>query len=32
MSEEVAVTDNLPISDQDKRKFYQQNAQRVFKL
>ena len=30
--EEVAVTDRLPISDEDKRKFYQLNAERVFKL
>jgi 2,3-dihydroxybenzoate decarboxylase len=30
--EEVAVTDRLPISDEDKRKFYQLNAERLFKL
>ena len=30
--EEVAVTDRLPLSDEDKRKFYQLNAERVFKL
>jgi 2,3-dihydroxybenzoate decarboxylase len=30
--EEVAVTDNLPISDADKKKLYQSNAERVFKL
>ncbi len=30
--EEVAVTDRLPMSDEDKRKFYQLNAERVFKL
>jgi 2,3-dihydroxybenzoate decarboxylase len=30
--DEVAVTDRLPISDEDKRKFYQLNAERVFKL
>jgi 2,3-dihydroxybenzoate decarboxylase len=30
--EEVAVTDNLPISDADKRKLYQTNAEKVFKL
>ena len=30
--EEVAVTDGLPITDEDKRKFYQLNAERVFKL
>lgn len=30
--EEVAVTDNLPISDADKRKIYQTNAETVFKL
>lgn len=30
--EEVAVTDNLPISDEDKKRLYQTNAERVFKL
>ena len=30
--EEVAVTDNLPISGTDKKKFYQTNAERVFRL
>lgn len=30
--EEVKVTDNLPISDQDKRKLYQSNAEIVFGL
>jgi 2,3-dihydroxybenzoate decarboxylase len=30
--EEVKVTDDLPISDADKRKFYQTNAERVFAL
>ncbi len=30
--EEVAVTDNLPISDTDKKMLYQSNAERVFKL
>jgi 5-carboxyvanillate decarboxylase len=30
--EEVAVTDNLPISDADKKRLYQTNAERVFKL
>jgi len=30
--EEVEVTDNLPVSDADKRKLYQENAQRVFGL
>jgi 2,3-dihydroxybenzoate decarboxylase len=30
--EEVAVTDNLPISDSDKNKLYQTNAERVFAL
>jgi 5-carboxyvanillate decarboxylase len=30
--EEVAVTDSLPISAADLRKFYQLNAERVFKL
>lgn len=29
---EVAVTDNLPISDADKKKFYQTNAEAVFAL
>ena len=32
VAEEVAVTDELPISDEDKRKLYQLNAERVFKL
>ncbi len=30
--EEVKVTDNLPISDDDKKTFYQGNAERVFGL
>jgi 5-carboxyvanillate decarboxylase len=30
--EEVKVTDELAISDQDKKKFYQTNAERVFSL
>jgi len=30
--EEVAVTDNLPISAADKKKLYQTNAERVFRL
>ena len=30
--EEVTVTDELPISDEDKRKLYQSNAERVFSL
>ena len=30
--EEVQVTDNLPISDADKKKLYQTNAERVFSL
>jgi 5-carboxyvanillate decarboxylase len=30
--EEVAVTDELPISDADKKKLYQSNAERVFGL
>lgn len=30
--EEVAVTDNLPISPDDKKKLYQTNAERVFRL
>jgi 5-carboxyvanillate decarboxylase len=30
--EEVAVTDNLPISDADKKKLYQSNAEKVFNL
>ncbi len=30
--EEVKVTDDLPISDEDKKKFYQLNAERVFAL
>lgn len=30
--EEVMVTDNLPISDADKKKLYQSNAERVFAL
>lgn len=30
--EEVSVTDNLPISDEDKKKLYQSNAERVFAL
>jgi len=31
-AEEVRVTDNLPISDTDKKKLYQTNAERIFKL
>jgi 5-carboxyvanillate decarboxylase len=30
--DEVAVTDNLPISDEEKKALYQANAERVFKL
>lgn len=30
--EEVAVTDNLPIADEDKKKLYQSNAETVFGL
>ena len=30
--EELKVTDNLPISDADKKKLYQTNVERVFKL
>ena len=30
--DEVDVTDRLPISDDDKRKLYQTNAERVFAL
>lgn len=30
--EEVKVTDNLAISDADKKTFYQSNAERVFKV
>ncbi len=30
--EEVKVTDDLPISDADKKKFYQTNAERLFSL
>jgi len=30
--EEVKVTDELPISEPDRRKLYQENAERVFKL
>ncbi len=30
--EEVAVTDNLPISDAEKKKLYQLNAEKVFSL
>jgi 5-carboxyvanillate decarboxylase len=30
--EEVAVTDELPIGDEDKKKLYQSNAERVFGL
>jgi 2,3-dihydroxybenzoate decarboxylase len=30
--EEVKVTDGLPISDGDKHKLYQLNAERVFSL
>jgi 2,3-dihydroxybenzoate decarboxylase len=30
--EEVKLTDELPISDEDKRKLYQLNAERVFRL
>jgi 2,3-dihydroxybenzoate decarboxylase len=31
-SEEVVATDNLPISDADKKKLFQTNAERVFNL
>jgi 2,3-dihydroxybenzoate decarboxylase len=30
--EEVKVTDDLPISDGDKKKLYESNAERVFRL
>jgi 2,3-dihydroxybenzoate decarboxylase len=30
--DEVKVTDDLPISDADKKKLYQTNAERVFAL
>jgi predicted TIM-barrel fold metal-dependent hydrolase len=30
--EEVKVTDNLPISDSDKHKLYQENAEKLFGL
>ena len=30
--EEVKVTNEMPISDADKKKFYQTNAERIFKL
>ena len=30
--EEVAVTDNLPITDEEKRAFYETNAMKVFRL
>jgi len=30
--EEVKVTDELPISEDDRKKLYQLNAERVFKL
>jgi 2,3-dihydroxybenzoate decarboxylase len=30
--EEVRVTDELPISDADRKKLYQSNAEQVFKL
>jgi 2,3-dihydroxybenzoate decarboxylase len=30
--EEVKVTDELPISEEDRSKLYHLNAQRVFKL
>jgi 2,3-dihydroxybenzoate decarboxylase len=30
--EEVSIQDNLPLSETDKRKFFQLNAQRVFSL
>ena len=29
---EVEVTDNLPISENDKKAFYQTNAEKVFRL
>ncbi|HXR95554.1 MAG TPA: amidohydrolase family protein [Rhizomicrobium sp.] len=29
---EVKVTDDMPISDADKKKFYQTNAERIFKI
>jgi 2,3-dihydroxybenzoate decarboxylase len=30
--EEVTITDNFPISDADKKKLFQLNAEKVFKL
>jgi 2,3-dihydroxybenzoate decarboxylase len=30
--DEVAVMDNMQMSDEDKKKFFQTNAQRVFKI
>jgi 2,3-dihydroxybenzoate decarboxylase len=30
--EEVKVTDELPIAEEDRRKLYQLNAERVFRL
>jgi 2,3-dihydroxybenzoate decarboxylase len=30
--EEVKVTDELPIAEEDRRRLYQLNAERVFKL
>jgi 5-carboxyvanillate decarboxylase len=30
--EEVKVTDELPMSDADRKKLYQDNVERVFKL
>ena len=32
VAEEVGVTDNLPIADDEKKALYQENAERVFKL
>ncbi len=31
-SSEVTVTDDMAISDADKKKFYQTNAERIFNL
>jgi 5-carboxyvanillate decarboxylase len=30
--DEVAVMDNMQMSDENKKKFFQTNAQRVFKI
>jgi 2,3-dihydroxybenzoate decarboxylase len=32
VAEEVKVTDELPIAEEDRRRLYQLNAERVFKL